>query len=100
MVVRMTGFARCDSPERYVKQLVSHWGHKMPTSYDAVAKAGTFPFSEHESAIVSATDDGMAITLDTGDPSASERLRTVLERHLDRFAFRESPLDYEWRRAE
>ena len=28
------GFAKCEKPERYIQQLVSHWGHKMATSYD------------------------------------------------------------------
>ncbi len=29
-----TGFAACESPARYIQQLVSHWGHKFATSYD------------------------------------------------------------------
>ena len=28
------GFAHCAKPERYIQQLVSHWSHKMATSYD------------------------------------------------------------------
>ena len=90
------GFAKCEKPERYIQQLVSHWSHKMATSYDEGDGMGAFPFSETESAVLTARPDGIAITLVTGDRERNERLRGVLERHLDRFAFREAPLTYEW----
>ena len=40
------GFAKCEKPERYIQQLVSHWGHKYATSYDEGDGMGTFPFSD------------------------------------------------------
>ena len=89
-----TGFAKCEKPERYIQQLVSHWSHKMATSYaDGV---GTFPFSELESAVMTARPGGIAITLVTADHARNVHLRGVIERHIDRFAFREAPLAYEW----
>ena len=88
------GFAHCEKPERYIQQLVSHWSHKMATSYaDGV---GTFPFSELESAVMTARPGGIAITLVTADHARNVHLRGVIERHIDRFAFREAPLTYEW----
>ena len=44
--VTAQGFAHCEKPERYIKQLVSHWGHKYATSYDEGDGMGSFPFSE------------------------------------------------------
>ena len=89
------GFAKCDKPERYIQQVVSHWSHKMATSYaDGV---GTFPFSELESAVMTARPGGIAITLVTADRERNEHMRGVIERHIDRFAFREAPLQYEWK---
>ena len=90
-----TGFAPCEKPERYIQQLVSHWGHKFATSYDA--GVGTFPFSEHTSAVMSAQPGGIGITLTTADHDENVRMRGVIERHIDRFAFREAPLSYEWK---
>jgi hypothetical protein len=88
------GFARCEKPERYIQQVVSHWSHKMATSYaDGV---GTFPFSEVESAVMAAQPGGIAITLVTPDQERNVHMRGVIERHIDRFAFREAPLTYEW----
>ena len=94
-----TGFARCEKPERYIQQLVKHWGHKMATSYDEGDGAGAFPFSDLTSAVMTARKDGIAITLKTADRDESERMRGVLERHLDRFAFREAPLPFDWKSA-
>jgi hypothetical protein len=94
--VTATGFAACKKPERYIQQLVSHWGHKMATSYDEGDGMGLFPFSELENAVMTARPGGIAITLTTGDEERNRHLRGVIERHIDRFAFREAPLSYQW----
>ena len=90
-----TGFAACDKPARYVQQVVSHWGHKMATSY--VDGVGTFPFSDVTSAVMQVLPTGIGITLTTADHEENVRMRGVIERHIDRFAFREAPLTYEWK---
>ncbi|KRA80765.1 DUF2218 domain-containing protein [Altererythrobacter sp. Root672] len=91
------GFAKCEKPERYIQQVVSHWSHKMATSYDEGDGMGVFPFSDIETAIMTARPDGIAITLTTGDAERNVHMRGVIERHIDRFAFREAPLTYEWK---
>jgi hypothetical protein len=96
MSVTATGFAPCEQPARYLQQLVKHWSHKMATSWDAEAQIAAVPFSEHDNAVMNAQPAGIAITLVTADEECSERLRGVIERHLDRFAFREAPLSYHW----
>ena len=58
-----------------------------------------FPFSEHTNAVMTAHHDGIAITLTTADTGENERMRGVIERHIDRFAFREAPLTYEWKES-
>ena len=94
--VTSQGFAKCEKPERYIKQLVSHWGHKFATSYDEGDGMGLFPFSEHTNVVMTARPEGIAVTLTTADQEENERMRGVIERHIDRFAFREAPLTYEW----
>ncbi len=91
-----TGFAPCEKPERYIQQAVSHWSHKMATSYDKDAKKGVLPFSRTANAVMTAREDGIALKLTTADRAENERMRAVIERHLDRFAFREAPLAYQW----
>jgi len=95
-----TGFAACEKPERYIQQLVSHWGHKFTTSYDAGDGMGVFPFSEHTNVVMTAREHGIGITLTTADHDENVRMRGVVERHIDRFAFREAPLAYEWKETE
>lgn len=90
-----TGLARCARPDRYIQQLVSHWSHKMATSY--ADGLGAFPFSEIENATMQVHGEGIAITLVTGDAERNVHLRGVIERHIDRFAFKEAPLTYEWK---
>ena len=88
------GFAATSSGDRYVQQLVKHWGHRMATSYaDGV---GQVPFSNLTSATLTARTDGIAIELKTPSAEDDVRMRGVIEDHLNRFAFREAPLDYRW----
>ena len=100
--VTALGMAPCEKPARYIQQLVKHWGHKMATSYDADNNGGTgvFPFDDHNNAVMMVLPEGIAITLTTGEQERNIQLRGVIERHLDRFAFREAPLNYEWKEAE
>ena len=97
--VTALGLAKCEKPERYIQQLVKHWGHKMATSYDEGDGMGVFPFDDHTNAVMMARPEGIAITLTTGDQENSEHMRAVIERHIDRFAFKEAPLEYEWNEA-
>jgi hypothetical protein len=94
--VTALGLAHCEKPERYIQQLAKHWSHKMATSYDEGDGMGVFPFNDHDNAVMMARPEGIAITLTTGELDRNEHLRGVIERHLDRFAFREAPLNYEW----
>ena len=94
------GFGACEKPERYIQQLVSHWGHKFATRYDEGDGMGTFPFSEHTNVVMTAREGGIGITLTTADHDENVRMRGVIERHIDRFAFREAPLAYEWKETE
>ncbi len=97
MSATATGFAACEKPERYIQQLVKHWGHKMATSYDEGDGMGAFRFSEHTNAVMTAHKGGIGITLTTADMEENTRMREVIEKHIDRFAFREAPLTYEWK---
>lgn len=93
----IAGFVKTDSGGRYVKQLCSHWGHKLPV--EVVSEEGrdlgtvTFP----DAVVTMAADaQGIAVTIAGADREAVARLPDVVARHIDRFAFREAPLTYEW----
>jgi hypothetical protein len=91
------GFASTASADRYIQQLVKHWGHRFATTWaDGV---GEVPFSDTSRATFTACADGVAIRLETADAASAERLQGVIASHLDRFAFREAPLAFTWGEA-
>lgn len=100
MTKTATGFAPCEKPARYVQQLVKHWSHKMAASWEPGEEEGgtaEFPFADDETARMDVSADGIVITLTTPDHERNVELRGVIERHLDRFAFREAPLSFDWK---
>lgn len=98
------GFAHCQNPKRYIRQLVEDWGHQMQThlfdgSTGVPAGDGLLFFSDSEDSSLKAGEGGIEIGLRTADRQRDEHWRGEIERQLDRIAFRfRSPaLTYEWK---
>lgn len=82
------------SASRYLQQLAKHWSHKMEVSFSAEEGVIAFPTGSWlEMRADSASLDLVLTAPDDGDPA---RMRKVVEEHLDRFAFREGPLTFDW----
>jgi hypothetical protein len=79
---------------RYLQQLSKHWSHKFDVTYDETRS--TIPFSSDRKAELVAEPGHLRITLSIPDEETRDRMRTVIEDHLNRFAFRET-LEYAWR---
>lgn len=97
MSVAVTGHAPCEKGVRYVQQLIKHWSHKFDAAFSD--RVGTVIFSATASVRFTATDKGIDIALSVADAAEAERMRAVIEKHLDRFAFREAPLAFAWDEA-
>ena len=80
------------SASRYLQQLCKHFGHKVEASFDD--RVGSVRFSIGDCRLV-AQGEVLRISLDAPDPEALLELQDVLERHLVRFAFRET-LSIQW----
>ncbi len=78
---------------RYLQQLSKHWAHKFDVVYDETKS--TIPFGADRRAELVAAPDHLLITLSVPDQESRDRMRKVLEDHLNRFAFRET-LEYAW----
>ncbi|WP_134500470.1 DUF2218 domain-containing protein [Microvirga pakistanensis] len=78
---------------RYLQQLSKHWSHKFAVAFDETSS--TIPFSEDRRAELTAEPDHLRIRLTVPDEETRDRMRKVLEDHLNRFAFRET-LAYAW----
>lgn len=104
----MTGFvATADVPtasaSRYLRQLCKHWQHNLAVSFTAEQGSIVFPKDARGAdwpgdgqVTLAAGPQGLAIRIEATAQGQLEALKGALERHLDRFAFREAPLRYDW----
>lgn len=85
-----------ESGWKYLQQLCKHWSHKLEVELGE--KSGIVRFSEAV-ATMSADDTALTVELEAVSPEVLERMKGVVSSHLDRFAFREAPLPFDWKAA-
>jgi hypothetical protein len=91
------------SASRYLQQLCKHWAHNLEVEFTREHGRVIFPRNargaDHpRDAIVTfdAGPDALRVRVDASSDAQLEGVKGAVERHLDRFAFREAPLDYNW----
>lgn len=98
--------ARAQTPNarKYALQLGKHWQHNLHVEVDGDARRITFPrdargASWAEDALVTLQPDEGALVcrIEASEPGQMEGLKRAVERHVDRFAFREGGLSYDWK---
>ena len=89
---------------RYLQQLCKHWAHNLAVDFDADAGRVTFPRDARGATwqgdalfTMHAKPDALDCRIDASEPAQLEALKGAVARHLDRFAFREAPLAFDWR---
>ena len=82
-----------EKASRYMQQLCKHWAHKMEVDFDAERGTVNFPTARLD---MVAGHDELSLTLAPTGGEDIARLKTVVEDHLNRFAFREGELAYDW----
>ena len=81
---------------KYLQQLCKHWSHKLDVELGE--KSGIVRFSEAV-ATMSSDDQALRVEIKAASDDVLERMKGVVSSHLDRFAFREAPLPFEWKAA-
>lgn len=81
---------------RYLQQLCKHWSHKFDVTFDARRGHVPLPLG---TADLAASESALTITCTTPPDGDIERLQNVIADHLNRFAFREGELAFDWRAA-
>ncbi|MBB4007363.1 DUF2218 domain-containing protein [Allorhizobium taibaishanense] len=81
---------------KYVQQLCKHWSHKL--TVDLGDHTGTVTFDQAK-AVMTCDEAGLTVTIEAENEDLLERYKGVVASHLDRFAFREAPLPFEWKAA-
>ncbi|MEU7895109.1 DUF2218 domain-containing protein [Nonomuraea sp. NPDC049152] len=88
-----TAHVATERPERYIKQLVAHMGHKA-TAELTIDGRGTITF-RHGGCVLSPAGDHLRLIATAADVEALAGVQDVVTRHLLRFATREE-LRVEW----
>jgi hypothetical protein len=74
-----------------MQQLCKHWSHRLDVTFDTERATVALP---QALATMVAQPGSLNITIE--DPEVLDRIKGVVSEHLDRFAFREAPLPFDW----
>jgi len=83
------------SASRYLQQLAKHWSHKMTVVF--TAEEATVDFPGGARLVMRADSDTLDVALTVPEGGDVARMQRVVAEHLDRFAFSEAPLTFDWR---
>ena len=88
---------------RYLQQLCKHWAHNLQVDFTAERGTVTFPRDARYAdwpgdgvVTMIAHPDTLECRIDASAEGQLDGLKGALARHLDRFAFREAPLTFDW----
>ncbi len=74
-------------PERYLKQLASHLGQRIPVVQESARTVWTFPFGE---CVGTPTPETLELRANATTPDDLDRIEDVIGRHLERLGARDS----------
>jgi len=88
---------------RYLQQLCKHWQHNLTVEFDADHGTVVFPRDARGAShpgdaqvTFDAAADALNVRIDATSAEQLDGLKGAVARHLDRFAFREAPLGFDW----
>ena len=91
------------SASKYLQQLCKHWSHNLVVEFSAHEGRVIFPKDARGAnhpgdAVVTFTAQAETLDVTIAASSVEQRngLKGAVSRHVDRFAFREAPLQFEW----
>ncbi len=103
MTVSSTARVPTAHASKYLQQLCKHWQHNLAVEFTADHGTVTFPKDARGAdwpgdALVTfdAGPDTLSVRIDASVDGQREGLEGAVARHLDRFAFREAPLPFDW----
>ena len=91
---------------RYLQQLCKHWAHNLAVEFDDAAGRVVFPRDARGADwpgdavfTMAAGPAVLSCRIEASAPGQLEALKGAVERHLNRFAFREGELAFAWHPA-
>jgi uncharacterized protein len=106
MTVSAVASVPTTSGSKYLQQLCKHWSHNLSVEFTAEKGVVVFPregragsFPDDAAVTFTAQDESLLVRIDASVEEQLTALKDVVARHLDRFAFREAPLSFDWQAA-
>ena len=106
MTISATASVPTAHASKYLQQLCKHWQHNLAVTFTADHGTVTFPKDARGAdwpgdglVTFDAGADALAVRIDASVSEQLEGLEGAVARHLDRFAFREAPLAFDWQPA-
>jgi len=81
---------------RYLQQLCKHWSHKLDVQLSENEGIVRFP---NAVATMTAEAEALMVSVEAEDDETLQRMKGIVASHLDRFAFKEAPLPFEWQKG-
>lgn len=88
-----SGIFRTENGSKYLQQLCKHFGHKLPSECTAEQGHIDFGFGRVN---LTADAEALNVQIDLVDDTPPETAQNVIDRHLERFAFREQFKAMDW----
>ena len=92
------------SASRYLQQLCKHWSHMLAVAFTADEGTIIFPkdargesFAADAKVTLLAREAALEVLVEASAVRQLDGLKSAVASHLDRFAFREAPLPFDWR---
>ena len=100
----VTALVPTAAASKYLQQLCKHWSHNLVVEFTPERGTVTFPKNARGAshpgdgvANLDVAEGGLHVRLEATSTEQLEGLKGAMARHLDRFAFREAPLPFDWR---
>ena len=92
------------SASKYLQQLCKHWSHNLAVEFTREHGRVTFPKDARGAshpgnsvATMEVVEGGLNVRIEATSVEQLDGLKGAMARHLDRFAFREAPLTFDWK---
>ena len=102
-MIRSTAQVPTRNGGKFLQQLCKHWSHSLSVEFTPERGTVIFPanirgeqFPSEGRVEMIAHPDSLEVQVEGADERQVARLRDVVASHLDRFAFREAPLRFDW----
>ena len=105
MTISATASVPTAHASKYLQQLCKHWEHNLTVEFGPRHGTVVFPKDARgadwpgDALVTFDAGEVLEVRIDASADGQLDALKGAVARHLDRFAFREAPLTFDWQPA-